>query len=202
MSFYFSRRPKPDEVFTPRSPSVNQEMYVKRTDLERSLTNSLRGSKNIIVSGESGSGKTWLYKKVFESEDITYESINLSNASLKGSLDAAFKDKNDRLGEEATVEVTKAGTVKVAPAGVGVEKGGSEKRTVGQKGAFETLLAKIRAKAGRNGAAVLVYENFEQIIDNEAVLRSISDTIILLDDDDISQYRIKLCLVGVPTDIR
>lgn len=180
------RRSKPDEVFTPRSPSVNQEMYIKRSDLERSLINALKGSKNIIVSGESGSGKTWLYKKVFESESVIYESINLSSASLKGSLDAAFKDKNDRIGGESLIEITKTGSMKVAPTGVGVEKGGSEKRTIGQKSPFESLLAKIRAKAGSSGTAILVYENFEQIIDNDSIIRSISDTIILLDDDDLS----------------
>ena len=177
-------------------------MYVNRTDLERSLSNAIKGSKNIIVSGESGSGKTWLYKNVFETEGVTFESVNLSNASLKGSLDAAFKDKNDRLGEELVVEITKTGNAKVAPTGIGVEKGGSEKRTVGQKGPFETLLANIRAKSRKGGKAILVYENFEQIIDNEQVLRSVSDTIILLDDDDLSQYNVKLCLVGVPNDIK
>ncbi|WP_145984700.1 AAA family ATPase [Methylobacterium aquaticum] len=202
MSQFFRKRFTPDEVFTPRSPSVNQEMYVKRTDLEKSLINALRGSKNIIVSGESGSGKTWLYKKVFESEEITYESINLSNASLKGSLDAAFKDKNDRLGGRSVVEVTRTGASRFTPSGVGLEKSGSERSAIGQKGPFETLLSHIRLKAGRKGAAILVYENFEQIVDNESIIKSISDTIILLDDDDLSLYKVKLCLVGVPTDIK
>lgn len=133
MSLIFPRRFRPDEVFTPRSPSVNQEMYVKRTDLERSLSNAIKGSKNIIVSGESGSGKTWLYKSVFEAEGVTFESVNLSNASLKGSLDAAFRDKNDRLGEESIVEITKTGTAKVAPSGIGVEKGALKKELSAKK---------------------------------------------------------------------
>ena len=202
MSLLFPRRFTPDEVFTPRSPSVSQEMHVKRTDLERSLSNAIKGSKNSIVSGESGSGKTWLYKSVFEAEGVTFESVNLSNASLKGPLDVAFKDKIDRLGVESVVEVTKSGTAKIAPSRVGVEKGGSEKRTIGQKGPFETLLANIRAKSGRSGKAILVYESFEQRIDNEQVFRSVSYTIILLDDDDLSRYNVKLCLVGVPNDIK
>ncbi|WP_082482784.1 AAA family ATPase [Methylobacterium sp. Leaf123] len=197
----FFSRPSPDKVFTPRSPNINPDMYINRSSLERSLINALRGTKNIIVSGESGSGKTWLYKGVFEAEGAVYESINLSNASLKGSLDAAFKDKNDRLGLETPSEITRSGSVKVTPGGVGVDKSGAKKSTIGQKGAFETLLSNIRDKAGSK-IAVLVYENLEQVIDSSSILKSISDTIILLDDDDISQYQIKLCIVGVPTDIK
>lgn len=198
----FLTRLTPDEVFTPRSPYVNSDMYVNRDSLERSLVNALIGRKNIIVTGESGSGKTWLYKRVFDQKKVYYETINLANASLKGSLEAAFKDKYDRLNQETITESTKSGGMKVTPGGVGVDSSGSKKSLIGQEGAFEKLLRGLRTRAGGSGIAILVYENIEQVIDDEKLLKSVSDTIILLDDDDISQYNVKICIVGVPTDIR
>jgi hypothetical protein len=191
----------PDEVFTPRSPDVNPDMYVQRPDLELALRRALAGTKNIIISGESGNGKTWLYKRVFGSNDVHYDLINLANASLKGGLQDAFKDKVDRLEEETKIERTKSGGIQVQPGGMGVKKDGSITFAVGQKSAFENLLSLVRARAGKK-EAVLVYDNFEQVAENPGIIKAISDTIILLDDDDLARYKVKLCVVGVPTDIK
>lgn len=59
---FFSKL-KPEEVFTPRSPEVNSEMYIARPDLEKALKNALRSSLHVIIHGESGTGKSWLYKQ-------------------------------------------------------------------------------------------------------------------------------------------
>jgi MoxR-like ATPase len=55
---------KPEDVFTPRAATVNQSMYIDRPQLERSIETSLRVKFHLIIHGESGTGKTWLYKKV------------------------------------------------------------------------------------------------------------------------------------------
>ena len=39
-----------------------------------------------LVYGESGNGKSWLYKKVLEQNDIPYAVANCSSASRKKSL--------------------------------------------------------------------------------------------------------------------
>jgi hypothetical protein len=52
-----------DEVFTPRKTEVNENMYVVRGELEAALKNRLNGSQHIVIHGESGCGKSWLYKK-------------------------------------------------------------------------------------------------------------------------------------------
>lgn len=54
---------KPEEVFTPREPKVNANMYIDRPELETPLTSGLNDTKHLILHGESGSGKSWLYKK-------------------------------------------------------------------------------------------------------------------------------------------
>jgi hypothetical protein len=176
-------------------------MYVRRPDLELALRRALAGTKNIIISGESGNGKTWLYKSFFSSNNIHYVTINLSNASLKGGLQEAFQDKIDRPGEETNTQKVRSSDFKAQPSGIGVQTTTAITSTIGRASAFETLLRLIRKGAG-NKRAVLVYENFEQVSEKPEIVKAISDTIILLDDDDLSKYRVKICIVGVPTDIQ
>ena len=78
------------KVFTPRSENVNLEMYVKRPELENELLRSIKGSMNTLISGESGNGKSWLYKKVIEGEDINFAIANCANASRFSSLTNAI----------------------------------------------------------------------------------------------------------------
>lgn len=56
---------QPADVFTPRSSVINKEMYVPRARHEAALVRAFQGTKNIIIFGESGCGKSWLYKKSF-----------------------------------------------------------------------------------------------------------------------------------------
>ena len=196
-----SFRKQPDDVFTPRSADVNDQMYVQRPDLELALRQALAGTKNIAISGESGNGKTWLYKRVFSTYDIHYEFINLANASLMGGLQEAFRDKVDRLENETKIGKTKSGGLQVQPAGVGVKTDGSLTYSVGQKSAFEKLLNLVRSKA-KHKQAVLVYDNFESLLGNASLIKAVSDTVIMLDDDDLARCKVKLCIVGVPSDIK
>jgi predicted GTPase len=71
----FSGTPRPEEVFTPRSSDVNRRSYVPRPELEEELTEGLTESQHLIIFGESGNGKSWLYKKVFETERVSYQVI-------------------------------------------------------------------------------------------------------------------------------
>lgn len=68
-------------VSTPRSPNVNADMYVRRDALEQELRQALQGALHILLHGESGCGKSWLYKKVLDEEKIFWLSANLANAS-------------------------------------------------------------------------------------------------------------------------
>ncbi|MCA6556445.1 MAG: hypothetical protein IM583_07410, partial [Pseudanabaena sp. M114S2SP2A07QC] len=61
---------KPEEVFTPRASDINESMYVDRPDLEADLKKGLRSGMHLLIYGESGSGKTWLYKRVLKNLGI------------------------------------------------------------------------------------------------------------------------------------
>ena len=83
----------PDKVFTPRAPQVNDRMYVQRPKLEQRLIDAFNANKYIVIHGESGNGKTWLYKKVFAENEIHVDVLNLGQATSTGSLEEAFKQK-------------------------------------------------------------------------------------------------------------
>lgn len=71
----FRRKSKqPEDVFTPRSAQVNPDMYIPRPGLETSLRRGLLGNLHVVLHGESGTGKTWLYKKVFADDGVQYKS--------------------------------------------------------------------------------------------------------------------------------
>jgi hypothetical protein len=196
----FSGTPKPDEVFTPRSADVNRRYYIPRPELEEELKEGLTESQHLIIFGESGNGKSWLYKSVFDSEDVTYEVVNLVQASRLGSLGAAFEDRLARREEleKNEYELAKSGGVK--PSGVGVEIEGTWKYVKGKKESFERLLAYLRRKAGK-GKAVIVLDNFEQIASDPEICKQVSNCIVLLDDPTYAEYNIKIVIVGTPAGI-
>ena|ERR1700736_1401209 len=73
-----------EEVFTPRKADVNEDMYVERKDLEEALKSRLFGSQHIVIHGESGCGKSWLYKKVLADGKVFWIGANFANASRFG----------------------------------------------------------------------------------------------------------------------
>ena len=81
-----ANRKEINEVFTPRKSDVNADMYVHRPAHEKSLSRALRRDSHTLVFGESGNGKSWLYKKVLKAEGINYIVANCANASRIGSI--------------------------------------------------------------------------------------------------------------------
>ena len=73
-----SNRPPITDAFTPRGAEVNPEMYVHWPIHEKSLKRSVLGSVHTIVLGESGSGKSWLFKKVAADEGWTRRNFSMT----------------------------------------------------------------------------------------------------------------------------
>ena len=168
----FTALQPPSNVFTPRAAEINERMYVRREELEEKLSRALDSTKYIVVHGESGNGKTWLYKKVFRERGVYTQVINLSTADSLGSLAAALESKL----AENDVEVTA-----VSP--------------------LTRFVRDTRQRAGNN-PAVLVLDNFEQVVDNDKILREIAAAIVSADDDSVAEANVKIVVVGTPNDIR
>jgi hypothetical protein len=196
----FSLGLKPDEVFTPRSANVNPKLYIPRPDLEEELAEGLLESQHLVIFGESGNGKSWLYKRVFREQKIFFEVVNLVQASTLGSLGAAFDDKLSRQEKLEREEYDLSKSSGVKPGGIGVDFEGTWKYIKGKKEPFEKLLAYIRKSAGKRGA-VIVFDNFEQVASDEGVCKQISNCVVLLDDPVYAEYNVKILIVGTPVGI-
>jgi ATP-dependent protease Clp ATPase subunit len=80
------KRPEVNQVFTPRNSEVNREIYISRPNHERELIRALQGSLHCLIFGHSGTGKSWLYKKILKDLDAHFVIANCANASRLGSI--------------------------------------------------------------------------------------------------------------------
>lgn len=190
----------PDEVFTPRAAAINPEMYVARDDLEKALGDGLRSQQHLLIHGESGTGKSWLYKKVLADLDVHYEVANLANASRLGSITNELKNVVSRREEAEKTAYTESKSAEINAA---VAKGALDHTghfEYGQKEPFEACLAAIRSLAGSK-RAILVLDNLEAAF-TETSLKELADLLILCDDERYAAYGIKMLIVGVPGGVR
>lgn len=124
-------------------------MYIQREGLEKQLARAITRSKHIIVHGESGSGKSWLYKKVLGEENTLFETVNLSTADSKGSI---RKEMEDLLGRKGIVVNTGYSEKKEGQLSAYVAKGKIDHTKTYQfkgKDSFELLLENMYKDAGK-----------------------------------------------------
>jgi hypothetical protein len=197
----FKPKRPPEEVFTPRAAIINDRMYINRPRLEQSLEDALKSTKYIVIHGESGNGKTWLYRKVCKGQHVVVQTLNLANAAATGSLAAALEEKLGDL--KASIPDSKIDKISAGfrPQGMGIDKEHTKTVKLAKQGAFPLVLETIRKNAGSR-RAVLVFDNFEQIVEQRSILRELASIIIASDDEFISSFNVKLLFVGVPGDIK
>ena len=150
---------RPDEVFTPRSSSVNEEMYVDRSELEAQLIQLTNGTKHVIIHGESGNGKTWLYKKVFSKQRTPYAVVNLANAARFGSIGKAISDKIERTrgDDQALSQLVVNFEGGFQPGGVGVGYSRQKVYDVVQKDPLEAIMMLVR-EGGKSRNGLIVFD--------------------------------------------
>jgi len=193
-------RPKITEVFTPRRASVNPAMYIERPRHERDLKRAVGGSLHVILCGESGSGKSWLYKHVAQVEGWRTYYANAGNAARYGSLTRviglAVREHDEREVTEFSQEL--GAEAKVFGLG-GSGKAGRKYAVKKREGLLEAFKA-AREKAGTS-ATILVIDNFEAIFAKPELMEELGNVILLLDDPDYAKYEVKILIVGVPSDV-
>ena len=107
------------EVFTPRRHDV------KRPFLEAALSRAIMGSQHVLLCGESGNGKSWLYRKVL-SGGVFYVAANCANAARCGSLTGEIERVAFDVGSSVKTSYTetKAAGVNAVIADASVEHAG------------------------------------------------------------------------------
>lgn len=186
-------------VFTPRQTDVNISMYVPRPELEKALFRSIKRNTHSLIFGESGNGKSWLYRHVLEQQGIPFLVANCANASRLGSVTAEICNA---LIEPGTV--IKLGFSEEKAAELNALFG---KANLTHEGDYELvqeepLLAAFRAFSSvTTGKRILVLDNLESIFSNSKLMNELADIVILLDDPRYSQFDVNLLIVGIPNGV-
>lgn len=193
-------RSKINEVFTPRSADVNLKMYIDRPLHQKDLKRAIEGSMHAILCGESGSGKSWLYRYVASAEGWVTFYANAGNASrhktVTGTIANAIYDDGDR----EWIEYTQKMGAKIGAFGAGGETEAGRTYEVKSKEILLKAFQKARDKAAGK-IAVIVVDNLEAIFHKPDLMEELGNIILLLDDPDYAKFQIKILLVGVPADV-
>jgi len=189
---------KIEQVFTPRSHVVNDLMYVSRLSLERQLLRVINGSMHGFLFGESGIGKSWLYKKVFKDNLINFEIANAARASSKGGIIQEICDVCR--GQDSFTQI---GYKEKKGAGVSVLglKGDLEHEKEYIAAPCDDVMAAFQMLSERKQSdypSVLVIDNMEALLDSNESIKEVQNLILLLDDERYAQFGVKILLVGVP----
>ena len=192
---------KPEQVFTPRASEVNESMYVNRPGLEAALKRGLRRGMHLLIYGESGSGKTWVYKRVLKDLGVEVYIANLANASRLKSINAEFLNliNREQQPKKTGYSETKKADVSAVVASGSLQHQGQY--TLGEMEPFEACLSRIRDLSG-DKQAILVLDNLESIRADSSLLTELANIITLLDDSRYASYKVSLLIVGVPGDLR
>lgn len=195
------KRPKIQEVFTPRNSEINEKVYVKRASLEKAIKRTLEGSLHGLIYGESGSGKSWLYKKIVQDTNVHCVIANCANASRLGSLTQEIVQAIIPVG---SAKLESYSEKKEAEVNVAIAKGSLNHTNNYRIEDGETLaraFEKMREQAN-NKLSLLVLDNLEAIFSDDSLMSELGNIITLLDDNRYAKYKIKMLIVGVPSGVK
>lgn len=187
---------KPEDVFSPRASSVNPRSYISRPNLEVALKDSLRSPKHIVVHGESGTGKSWLYKRVLQELGYYYEVANMGLCASLGNVSTVLLKTVCR---EIPAEKESARELSASY----ILKGGissSEKVNIHIDPFYASLEAvSLRAQQRQ---PVLVFDNLEQVVQNDTLVKELAGLLLLVDDERYAAHKVKIILVGTSNEVR
>jgi hypothetical protein len=156
--------------------------------LEKELKRQLTQYRYVFLTGESGSGKTWLTNHCFPNI-IASDYINLSDVSLKGGLVEYMENSMPELPTEKNSATNLEGSIGFA--------GGSFNSNETYKVNTDVLWEFIKIRENR----VIILDNFESILNNQRVIDEISCLITLADDPLMETYNPRFIIIGTLGDI-
>lgn len=191
---------KIQEVFTPRTATVNLRTYVPRIALETSLARSVQGSLHSVLFGESGNGKSWLYRKVFTQLGFHHKVANCANASRSRSVAAEICSCLMPKGAARKTAFSETREASASEFNASGARSQQDHFSVSRVDPLFEAFSTFRSNIG-NGDAIIVLENLEAIFDDVELMTELGNILLLLDDPVYGDFRIKFLLVGVPNGI-
>jgi len=191
---------KISEVFTPKKTEPNLNTYIPRKEIEDSIFDAIDTGLNVVICGESGSGKSWLYKKVFHDKNISYKIVNCASTERYLNLTETIYKSIIPDGYKRKVSILET---KKAEIGVSIAKGGLETTNGFQLNAGDPLYDSFLYLREHSVTEkfVLVFDNLEFIFSSEKLMKELGSIIMLLDDEIFSHLNIQILIVGVPSGI-
>ncbi|MDT3305964.1 AAA family ATPase [Shewanella vaxholmensis] len=188
------------DVFTPRRGEVNPDMYVHRPKLEKQLLRSFNRFCHTLVYGESGNGKSWLFKKVLEENKIPYVIANGGNSSRLKSITAELYSC---LIAPGTIKKLGFTEEKTAELNAVVAKGTLKHNGQYEISQEEPLLTAFRVlgESAKGKRSIIVIDNLEFIFSSKDLMEELANILILLDDQRYAQYEVNFLLVGTPLNV-
>lgn len=190
--------PRPEDVFTPRAAAVNPKTYISRPDLERALTMALRVPKHVVIHGESGTGKTWLYKKVLGDKSYHYEVANMGLCAGLGSIAEVLRANVCR---ELTSSVDMQRSVEGGIPALAKLNATQTEKTQHFSDPLLAALNAVRNRA-RDKPACLVFDNLEQVTKKPELVQELAGYLLLVDDERYAEPDVKIMLVGTSNEVR
>lgn len=191
---------KPNEVFDPRG-EYNPEMYVTRAEYEQDFGFALQSNLCVLVHGQSGTGKTWLTRRMLEKEKIFYKVVNLASAANFDSIYKCFLHImiHDKWRIRNSLTETKAAGINIPIAQGSLEATATYDNELDY---FREFLKYMEYRADdKQKKRYIVFENMEAILDNEKLVRQLANIITLVDDEEIAKYKTKYIIIGATKDI-
>jgi hypothetical protein len=201
MRFLRMSRLEPEKVFNPRG-EYDPSMYISRPTHERQFKNALRNDMCILVHGQSGTGKTWLTRRVLIEEGYYFKPVNLASAAISKSIHSSFKNimARERWQIRTKYTETKRANVKIPIADGGLSHTSEYTHDVDY---FLEFLKFMQHRAReKDKKRYIVFENFESIVNNEELLKELTNLIILIDDDEVLKYNTKIIIVAATSDVQ
>jgi len=158
----------------------------------------VNGTQHIIVFGDSGSGKTWLYKEHFGANSISFRTVDLSIALTEGVSSALLKALPKKEWRPVRRKVSGDAGVDIYVARVGAS--GTVEYEHTEVLPLDALLSDLSSQS--DGSRFIVFDNFEQISTRPDLLKEIASLIIRLDNTDFASYGVRFLFVGVVADMK
>ena len=196
----FKAKVLPNEVFNPRG-DYNPQMYVNRPEYEKDFGFALHSDLCILVHGQSGTGKTWLTRRMLEKENIYYKIVNLAIASSEKNIYSCFRKIMAR--ERWEIRSTRSETME---AGINAAFGNGKLETTkmykNSTDYFMEFLKFMQHKAKNKAPKkYIVFENMEAILDNDELIKQLANLITLIDDEEVMKFKTKFIIIGATKDI-
>lgn len=190
------KRMKANAVFTPRLPEINPLMYVKRPRLESSLKRALDDNIHILLFGDSGSGKSWLYKKVLAEEKIPYVVANCSNAARLSSVTEEIVSVLVEAGTATKTSYTETKSAELSAVVLKGELKHAGDYDVKQKDPLLHAFEKFSQRGP--GKKIIALDNLERIFRRTELMDELANILVLQDDPRYAKHKISFLIVGVP----